>query len=50
MTLIEIGRWSCLGLYLVLEDLTIVSFLVPFFFGSFFIPCHDPLSRRQRDT
>ncbi|KAE8373356.1 peroxisomal biogenesis factor 11 [Aspergillus bertholletiae] len=24
MTLVEIGRWSCLGLYLVLEDLTIL--------------------------
>ncbi|KAB8208365.1 peroxisomal biogenesis factor 11 [Aspergillus parasiticus] len=27
MTLIEIGRWSCLGLYLVLEDLTILHAL-----------------------
>ena len=40
MTLIEIGRWSCLGLYLVLEDLTIVScfsfpFLILFYFISF---------------
>lgn len=50
MTLIEIGRWSCLGLYLVLEDLTIVSFAFLLFFDSFLIPCLDPLSRRQRDT
>ncbi|OGM51115.1 peroxin PEX11-1 [Aspergillus bombycis] len=27
MTLVEIGRWSCLGLYLVLEDLTILHAL-----------------------
>ncbi|EAW16237.1 PEX11 domain protein [Aspergillus fischeri NRRL 181] len=26
-TLIELGRWTCLGLYFVLEDCTIVSFL-----------------------
>lgn len=28
-TLIELGRWTCLGLYFVLEDCTIVSFFFP---------------------